>query len=170
MRNLKSILEGIFDDDLVEKEVEFGSMFELSGTAHHNSVSNDLEQILRCFNKKKLAQQASKTKSKVDKNNSFIDYWDGKDHTLRNLVDVLLGMPAQLILSAGYSGNWAMRMSLNDEKKVKDYLDKFLSRPKDLSVCVIKYQSNDYVIYNIDFIYGIFDSKPSRLNLRFLKK
>lgn len=170
MKNLKSILEGLFDDDLVTKDVEFGSMFELSDTAHHNSISNDLNQILRCFNKNKLAQQASKTKNKVDKNNGFIDYWDGKDHTIRNLVDVLLGMPVQLILSAGYNGRYALRMSPDDEKKVEDYLDKFLSRPKDLNVCVIRYQGPDIEMYNIEFIYGIFDPRPSRLNLRFLKK
>ena len=172
MKDLKTILEGLFDTDLIEQNTEFGSLYELSDTSHHNRISNDLTQIMRCFDKKKLSQQAAKTKYKVDKKNRFVEYWGKDEKILPDLIDVILGMPVQLILSARYeSGDkYAQRMALKDEKLVNDYFKKFAFNSKDLHIFVVKYPTKEDTIYDIEFVEGIFDMRPNRLELRFLEK
>ena len=171
MKDLKTLLEGLFDTDLVSQDAEFGSLYELSPAAHNNWISNDLNQLLRCFDKKKLAQQASKTKYKVDKNNSFVDFWGSSYKGLLDLLNVISGMPIQLILSAEYEGdNHSERISQNDKKKLKEYFDKFARKPKNLDIEIVKYPTKDFTVYAISFTEGIFSTTPNRLKLSFVEK
>lgn len=169
MKSLQNILtEGLFDNDIFDKDIEFGSLYEMSDTTNYNMVTNDLMQLLRCFNKKELAQQAEKTKNKVNKNNGFIEYWSFAKSALQNLINVILGMPAYLITTDEKTNNRSISRCKVAEKNVKSYMDKFSGRPRDWDVVILK--NPDKNLYVIEFIEGIFSTQPNRIKLTFIGK
>lgn len=178
MKSLQNILnEGLFDNDVIDKDVEFGSFYELSDVSHDNMVSNDLSQILRCFDKKKLKQNASKTQFPTsERKNGFVNYWGTYDNTLPDFINTILGMPAYLIMTDEKTNNRSILRCKEAEKLTKSYLDKLSARkfiklsgrPRDWDIIILKEPTKHS--YIIEFIEGIFDSRPNRMKLTFIEK
>lgn len=170
MKSLQNILnEGLFGNDVLDKDVEFGSLYELSDVSHNNMVSNDLSQILRCFDKKKLKQNASKTQFPTsERKNGFVNYWGAYDDTLPDFINTILGMPAYLIMTDEKTNNRSVLRCKEAEERTKSYLDKFSGRPRDWDIVILKEPTKHS--YIIEFIEGIFDSRPNRMKLTFIEK
>lgn len=170
MKSLQNILnEGLFDNDVLDKDVEFGSFYELSDVSHDNMVSNDLSPILRCFDKKKLKQNASKTQFPTsERKNGFVNYWGTYDDTLPDFINTILGMPAYLIMTDEKTNNRSILKCKEAEKLTKSYLDKLSRRPGDWDIVILKELAKHS--YIIEFIEGIFDSRPNRMKLTFIEK
>lgn len=170
MKSLYNILnEGLFDGDILDKDVEFGSFYELSDVSHNNMVSNDLSQILRCFDKKKLKQNASKTQFPTsERKNGFVNYWSAYDDVLPDFINTILGIPAYLIMTDEKTNNRSILRCKEAEERTKSYLDKLSGRPRDWDIVILKELTKHS--YIIEFIEGIFDSRPSRMKLTFIEK
>jgi len=94
----KVVKEGIFDIDLAEKEVLLSDMYELSNVSYHNSVTNNINEVIGAFDKNKLKNLAKKCKVKVDSKNGFIEYWSQVNPLITDLITVLLNTPYSVVV------------------------------------------------------------------------
>ena len=170
MKDLKSILESLFDNDLVTSDVEFGELYRLSDVSHDNMVSNRLDRIVyKPFKIDKLKRLAAKTKNKVDLKNGFVEYFSKDCLILPDFINVILGVPAQDIISDEKPK--ANHVSCDDsafnvEKLLKSLKDSWLY---DVSVKIIRYGDVEDGYYTIEIWSDVYSSRPNRLKLTFVK-
>jgi hypothetical protein len=77
-------------------------------------------------------------------------------------------MPAYLIMTDEKTNNRSVLRCKEAEERTKSYLDKLSGRPGDWDIVILKEPTKHS--YIIEFIEGIFDSRPNRMKLTFIEK
>ena len=164
---MKTLVESLFDRDLVKRKVLLGDVYELSPVSHHNMVTNDIWRAASAFDGVKL--EKAKFPFHVDKNNSFVVYFSQQMFKLPYIIDAILSLP--YICFDKNKNNKTVEVSDEFKKLLKPYLVKNQKKIDDTTIWLkpIHY-SNGNVNYELDIVNGISKFTPDHITLTFVPK